>query len=110
MIDRGGDACFVLQTRSVIDFAAEIVAQQFQRDLAIEQRIARFVNRAHAADAERFQEHEIIERALDSNFLAAARTIDARERLDRRCVNQRAASGTRLRKRRLLVRSHRFRL
>lgn len=80
VIDRGGDARFLLQLHGVARLG--ISAQEFQRHKTIQRGVARLVNRAHTADAEGFHDNEIVERALDAKLLLALWTQDARERLN----------------------------
>ncbi|GEM_PF-3613212 len=61
MVYGGGDACLLLQSRSVVVFAAEIPAQQFQRHQAVQQRVTRLIHRAHTANAKCLQQDEMME-------------------------------------------------
>jgi hypothetical protein len=73
-----------------------IAPQKFQRDEAIQSCVARFKDRSHPADTERFDENEIIERTFHAKFLAALWTGNARERFGVARINLRTASRTRL--------------
>src|SRR5947199_349732 len=53
MAHRGGHACFLLQSRSVLGFAAEILAQQLERDETIQERVTHLIHRPHPANAKR---------------------------------------------------------
>ena len=106
MIDRCRQARLLLQLRRVIDSSPEVLAQQFQRNKAIEQRVARFIDCSHSADAERLHQDEMIERALDAHFFPALWAGHARQWLCRRRINNRAAGRTGLRRRRVSLSSH----
>src|SRR6266536_5961062 len=56
----GSKARLLLQLRSVVCITAKSPAQQFQRHKAIQERIARLINRAHPASAERLDHNEMI--------------------------------------------------
>ena len=75
------------QLLGLVESALQILAQKFQRHQAIEQGIARFVNRSHSSDADRFQQREVIEHALHSNFLPTIWAGDPRQRLDTASVD-----------------------
>ena len=96
VINRRRDAGFVLQLRGGIGRGAGFRSEKFQRDEALELCVARFVNGAHAARAERFEQEKIIEGTIDAQFLTAPRAGDARQRLGLRRVDLRAARRTRL--------------
>ena len=53
MIERGEDLRFALEPRETIGIARECVRQDLQRDVAIELRVARAIDLAHAAGTER---------------------------------------------------------
>src|SRR4030095_9503778 len=74
------DACFLLQPRSVLGFAAEIPAQQLQRNKTIKNRVTRLIHRAHAAHAKRLQQNEMIKCPFHPNLLAAFWAGDSRQR------------------------------
>ena len=80
MAHGGGDARFLLQSRSVLGFAAEILAQQLERDETIQERVTRLIHRAHPANAKRLQHHEMIERSFHPNLLAAFWAGDSHQR------------------------------
>jgi hypothetical protein len=88
-------------------FAAEILAQQFQRHRAIQQGVPRLVNRAHAANTKRLEHNEMIERPLHPHFLSTFQTGQARERFRMGCVNRRSASRACLYHRRAPFNGHR---
>ena len=105
------DALFGAQTRRALDnfpisdlrkprrfrrICAEVFAQQFQSDKALEPRVPCFVNGAHSSHAQRLDEDEIIEGAFDPKLLAAVGARDSRERIGLGYVNRRAARGAEL--------------
>ncbi len=109
MIDRRGHTRFLSKLRGLIDSAAaEILAQQLQRNETIKQRVARFVNGAHAADPERFEQNEIVERTLDAHFFTTLRASNAGERLGVGRVDGSAARWAALQNR--VLNSHSMRL
>jgi hypothetical protein len=91
MVYGGGHACLLLQSRGVIAFAAKIPAQQLQRHEAIQQRITRLINCAHAANAESFKQNKMIERSFRPRFLAAIRAGHKRRRFRVGRINRCAA-------------------
>ena len=52
VIDRGGDARFVLKLRGVINLVGKFFPQEFDRNEAIESGIVGLVNRAHSSTAQ----------------------------------------------------------
>src|SRR5205809_5818138 len=60
VVYRGSNACLLLQARVVVLLAAETFAQEFQRHKAIQKRITRFVDGAHAANTKRLNDNEMI--------------------------------------------------
>ena len=82
MINRSGDARFLLQLRGVTRFG--VPAQKFQRDEAVQRGVARFVDRTHSADTERFDKNEIIKRAFDAKLFATLGDME-HARAVRRC-------------------------
>jgi hypothetical protein len=91
MVYGGGYACLLLQSRGVVAFAAKIPAQQLQRHEAIQQRVTRLINRAHAANAKSLHQNKMIERPFCARFLTAIRTGHTRQRLRVGRINRRAA-------------------
>ena len=81
--------------------AAETFAQEFQRHKAIQERISRFVNRAHAANTKGLDHNEMIKRPFHPHLLAAVRTRHACQRLCVRRIDSRTAGLACLRHRRL---------
>ena len=73
---------------------AVLLAQELQRDGAVEARVERPINRAHAAGAEDFLEFEMIEVAPDPLGAAARGAMHQRERLLVGNIDQRAAITT----------------
>ena len=110
MIDRCRHARFLLQLRRVIDSSPKVLTQQFQRNKTIEQRVARLINRPHAADAERLDQDKMIERSFGAHFSATLRAGHAGQWLRRRRVDNRAAGQARLRRRWVFLSSHSIRL
>ena len=89
VVYRGSNACLLLQARVVVLLAAEIFAQQFQRNKPIQKRVTRFVNGAHAANTQRLNHNEMIKRPFHPHFLAAVRTGQACQRLRVRGIDSR---------------------
>jgi hypothetical protein len=75
----------------MIAFVAKIPAQQFQRHEAIQQRVTRLINRAHAANAKSFKQNKMIEHPFRLRFLAAIRADQRRQRFRIGRINRRAA-------------------
>src|SRR5256885_16291972 len=99
MINRRGHAR-LLSERSLIDTTLEILAQKFQGHEPIEQRVARFVDRSHPANADRLDNQEMVEHALGAHFFAAIWTLHFCKRLSAACVQGSAACRTSLQCRR----------
>ncbi len=93
MIDRGGQARFLFETGGFNRIGAQFFAEQFQRDETIEPRVARFIDGAHAANAEGLDQLEIIERTLGAEFFAAGRAGYRGERLSVADIDRDAAGG-----------------
>ena len=53
MIQRGQDLRFTLEAREPVGIEGEDVGEDFQRDIAIELRVSRAIDLAHAARAKR---------------------------------------------------------
>jgi hypothetical protein len=94
MIYRSGDTRFLLQLRGVTGFS--VPPQKFQRDEAIQRGVACFINGTHSTDTERFDENEIIKRALDAKLFATLWTWNPRKRFGVARVDLCPAGRTRL--------------
>ena len=71
MIERREQLCLALEARDAVGIGRESIREKFQRDIAVEPRIARAIHLAHAARAE--SRHELI-RAHDAPDLLATCT------------------------------------
>jgi len=94
MINRSRDTRFLLQLRGVTRF--RVSAQKFQRNEAIQRRVARFVDRTHSADTECFDEDEIIKRAFDAKLFTTLGTWHAGKRFGVARIDLRPTRRTRL--------------
>ena len=101
VVYRGSNACLLLQARVVVLLAAETFAQEFQRHKAIQERITRLVNGAHAANTKRLNDDKMIKCPFHPYFLAAVRTRHACQRLCVRRIDGCTAGLACLRHRRL---------
>lgn len=79
VIDRGGDARFMLKLRGVINLVGKFFPQKFDGDEAIEPDIAGFVNRAHASAAQQFTDYVMFEDPLEVHRRSALGTDDVLE-------------------------------
>src|SRR5204862_2393879 len=94
VIDRSGEARFFLQLSVVIDAVAEIAPQQFHRHQIIPHRVARLVNRSHAAEPERLDQNELTEFAFRAYLPPAFRTSNLRQWKRVGSIDRRPAGGT----------------
>ena len=79
VIDRCGDARFLLEFAAFVFAAAHFAAQHLERDHAPQGVVVGFEDRAHAAFANQFDQLEVVEHAARAHRLAAMRTINLRE-------------------------------
>ena len=79
VIDRGGDARFMLKLRGVINLVGKFFPQEFDGDETIEPDIAGFVNRAHASAAQQFSDYVMFEDPLEVHRRSALGTDDVLE-------------------------------
>src|ERR1700675_2208334 len=79
VIDRGGDARFMLKLRGVINLVGKFFPQEFDRDETIEPSIAGFVNRTHASTTQWFNDHVMFEDRIDVHRRSALGTDYVRE-------------------------------
>jgi hypothetical protein len=96
MIHRAGNPRLVLESRSVLLLAAEFSAQQLKRHKPIQARVPRLVNAAHAANAERLDDLEVIKSTFHSRFLTTAWAANSCQWLSLACIDGRAARRTTL--------------
>ena len=79
VVDRGGDARFMLKLRGVINLVGKFFPQEFDGNEAIEPGIARFVNRAHATAAQQVDDYVMFEDPLDAQRRSTLGTDAVRE-------------------------------
>src|SRR6266496_264995 len=97
-LNAGLDHSFFAQACSLLDQIVEAsMIHELQRHKAIQERIARLINRAHPASAERLDHNEMIKRPFRPNLFAAFRTGYLRQRLRVARFDGRAASRAYLR-------------
>jgi len=92
MIDRCGDLRFVVELREKLRIAAELAAQQLDRDGPVQVHVGRFVNRAHAASAENFLQLILAKLPPYAHGQSARRTLHRRKGLLVGDVEHRAAA------------------
>ena len=97
MIYRRGNAGLLLQLKIMIRFAADILAQQFQRDEPLQLRVARFIHSAHSTGTQCLHGHKMIEGALKQIFLTAVPANDPHQGLVSAGIKLGAAYPTRCR-------------
>jgi hypothetical protein len=108
VIDRGGDARFMLKLPGVINLVGKFFPQEFDRNEAIEPGIAGFVNRAHASTAQRLNDYVMFEDALDAHRRSALGTDDVRQWLLPVCIDARSTIRAKLSLPTLFCRSHSY--
>jgi hypothetical protein len=74
MVYGGGHARLLLQSRGVVAFPLRSLRNSFSATRTIKERVTRLINRAHAANAKRLEQYEMIERPFRPRFLTAIRT------------------------------------
>lgn len=101
-----GDAGLLFQSRAFHRIQAQLPSQDFQRDQPVQPRVPRFVDRAHTANTQRFEELKMIEGVIDPEFRPAPGTVDSRQRFGGRHVHRLSAARTILRRRVALGAGH----
>jgi hypothetical protein len=96
VVDRRGDAGFLLELGPLVLARAHFAAQDLKRDHAAEIVIVGFEDGPHPALADQLDQFEIIEDAARAQALAAVRTINLREGQFLGHVDGSAAGGTRV--------------
>ena len=79
IVDRCGNARLLLQLQGLVDAPFQIFAQQLECNQAIQQRVTRLINGAHAANAQCLEQNKLIKRPLDAHLFTAFRTDYARQ-------------------------------
>ncbi len=93
VIDRRGDRRLFLKLRDKLGIPAVLALEKFQRDLPIEIRVERAIDRAHAAGAELLLDFKVIELPPHPHGRAAGRAMHERKGLLPGNIDQRAAGG-----------------
>ena len=75
MIEGGGGLCFALQASERARVVADIFGQEFQRDIAVEAIVFGFVDNAHTAAAETF-ENAVVRESLAEELVGGGHAGD----------------------------------
>jgi hypothetical protein len=84
MIERGQCLCFAREPREPVRVLSERLGQYLDRDLAVELRVARPIDLAHATGAERAEDLEGAERRARGQGQLGGASIRSLRRLHRR--------------------------